>query len=124
MKYIALFDRGCALCQSSKRLSMKFDWLNRVDWMPLQESKNEEWKSLYPLIELRRELHLFDHNQRVWKGFFAIRKLMLQFPLTFLLGLICYIPFMSKIGVPLYSWVAKNRHRFLKKKCENGSCSI
>lgn len=49
---------------------------------------------------------------KIYGGFFAVRDVLLHLPLTFLPALFLYIPGASLIGVPVYRWIAKNRHRF------------
>ena len=124
MKTIALYDKTCSLCKESKRLFQKMDWCRRVEWISLQEY--EQMDKTFPLNEkdLRRELHLITSSGKIVKGFYAIRYLLLLFPLTMLVGLILYIPFTPVIGKPIYRLIARNRYRFLKGKCESGSCSL
>lgn len=123
-KLIVLFDSSCILCQQTKKVLKKFDWLNQVNWISLQEYSHLNPVHTFDPIELRRELHVVDHKGNVTKGFYAVRKLFLLFPLTFIPGLFMYIPYASLVGNPLYKWIAANRHKFLRKKCDNGSCTL
>lgn len=124
MKLIALYDGNCVLCNKSKAQSQKLDWLGRVQWISLQEYEKEGRTPAFRAIDLRRELHLIDGEGRIYKGFFAVRKLLLQFPATFLPALSLYLPFAAKAGVPVYKWVARNRFKWMGEMCESGSCSI
>lgn len=102
----------------------RLDWLNRVEWISLQKYEQLQPGIVFEPVELRRALHIIDKHGTVLKGFYAVRKLFLLFPLTFFFGLLMYFPFAAIIGKPAYEWIAANRHKFLKKKCENGSCSL
>ncbi|WP_059171472.1 thiol-disulfide oxidoreductase DCC family protein [Bacillus sp. FJAT-27445] len=124
MKLLALYDGNCVLCTKSKAKSQKLDWLGRIKWMSLQEYKKEGLNPAFRALDLRRELHLIQEDGTVYKGFFAIRKLLLQFPLTFIPALLLYLPFASKAGIPIYNWIARNRIKWMGEKCEDGSCSI
>ncbi|NHM33127.1 thiol-disulfide oxidoreductase DCC family protein [Neobacillus terrae] len=124
MKMIPLYDAKCSLCQETKKWFEKLDWLNKVQWTSLQEYENPGGEKQFKSADLRKEMHLLLPSGRVLKGFYAVRKLMIHFPLTFLPGMILYFPFMDRIGVPAYRWTAKNRYRFLRKNCKDGSCSI
>ncbi|RHW40824.1 DUF393 domain-containing protein [Neobacillus notoginsengisoli] len=124
MKFVALYDGDCLLCQRSKVKSQKLDWLEKVNWLSLQEYEREGRKPSFEAADLRRELHLLDDCGRVYKGFYAMRKLLLQFPLTIIPALLLYVPFASFIGAPVYRWIAKNRFKWMGKECSNGSCSL
>lgn len=124
-KIIALYDHHCILCQKSKQWFMSLDWFHQIEWISLQ--KMEEENTLPFGItgkDLRRELHVLTKEQTLFVGFYAIRKIFLQFPLTYIVGLVLYLPFADKIGVPLYRIIAKNRYRFFRKKCKDGNCSL
>lgn len=59
-----------------------------------------------------------DRAGRARGGFYAVRDMLLQFPLTFLPAVLMYIPGAHFLGVPTYNWIAKNRHRM------GGSCKV
>lgn len=124
MTIIALYDGTCSLCKETKRISEKLDWLNRVKWVSLQEYEKSPNPISFTKQELRKELHIIHPGGGVKKGYYAVRILMLQFPATFLASILLYLPFTDIIGNPIYRWIAKNRHKFLRKKCNDGSCSL
>ncbi|WP_235822868.1 thiol-disulfide oxidoreductase DCC family protein [Cytobacillus massiliigabonensis] len=124
LRTTALYDRTCTLCKESKRMFTKLDWFRQIDWVSLQEYEKNEQAFAFDKASLRKELHIITSNGHVLKGFYAIRYLFLRFPLFFLLGAFLYLPFSYIIGNPIYQWIAKNRHKFLKRKCEDGSCSL
>lgn len=124
MKAIALYDETCSLCKESKRILEKFDSFKKVQWVSLQEYEKVEQAISFNKVDLRKELHIITNDGKVLKGFYAVRYLLIFFPATFIVGAILFVPFSSVIGNPIYKWIAKHRHRFLKKKCDNDSCSI
>lgn len=123
MKTIALYDKTCSLCKESKRIFQKLDWLKLINWISLQEYEHFDEVKI-DSKSLRRELHIITPNGKILKGFYAVRHLILHFPVTALFGALLYMPFTPIIGKPVYRFIAKNRHRFLKNKCDNGSCSL
>jgi predicted DCC family thiol-disulfide oxidoreductase YuxK len=124
MKYIVFYDEHCALCRETKRIFQGLDWLKHTHWISVQEAeKMKEFASLNK-DALKELMHVVSPRGTVYKGFYGVRKLAILFPLTSVLGWMAYIPLMDLIGVPIYKYVAKNRHKFLRAKCENGSCSI
>lgn len=126
MKMIALYDNSCSLCKETKKWLEKLDILKRIEWVSLQEYEKQNHSTSFSFSkeDLRKELHIIDQKGKVYKGFFAVRKLLVTSPLTIIIGVLLYIPFASFIGVPIYEWIAKNRHRFLRKNCSDGSCSL
>lgn len=107
----------------TKKSFQKLDLLHRVDWVSLQKYEQEYGEPQFSR-ELRKELHIITPEKKVLKGFYAVRKLLLLFPLTFVPGLFMHLPFASAAGVPVYRLIARNRHKLLRKKCKDGSCSL
>ena len=124
MKILSLYDEKCSLCQTSKKSFMKLDWLHKVRWVSLQGYEKDEQSLLLNRSDLRKELHIILPSGRLLKGFYAIRRLLLCFPITFLIGVFLYLPFMPIIGNPVYKWIAKNRYKWLRKNCKGDSCSL
>lgn len=124
MKNVALYDETCSLCQLSKKKIMELDVLQRIEWVSLQTYEKTPNIISFNRKELRKEIHLITSKGKVLKGFYAMRNIMLQCPLLFIFGIICYVPFADVIGNPIYRWVAKNRHIFLRQSCKDGNCSL
>ncbi|KON86662.1 hypothetical protein AF332_07550 [Sporosarcina globispora] len=124
MKTIALYDGTCSLCKETKRIFEKLDWLNKVEWISLQEYEKTSNPISISRQDLRKELHIITSCGDVKKGYFAVRRLLILFPVSFIFSILFYLPFIPQIGNPLYQWIAKNRHKFLRKKCDDGSCSL
>ncbi|WP_264738829.1 thiol-disulfide oxidoreductase DCC family protein [Cytobacillus firmus] len=124
MKTIALYDGTCSLCKETKKIFKKLDWLNKVEWISLQEYEKIPNSLPFSRHDLRRELHIITPSGGVKKGYSAVRRLLFLFPASFLISLLLYLPLTPILGDPIYKWIAKNRHKFLKKKCDDGSCSL
>ncbi len=60
-----------------------------------------------------------DPGKRVFPGFFAFRRIILELPVLYPLLLLFYFPGASLVGPWIYSRVAKNRHRF---GCQSDVC--
>ena len=120
-KNIIFYDGNCTLCKETKKIFTRLDWLNKTEWMSIQQIEKD---LPFNKEDMKKEMHLVTRKGKVYKGFFAVRRLALFFPVTMIPGLLAYIPFIYILGVPLYRYVAKNRHKFLKAKCEDGSCRI
>jgi predicted DCC family thiol-disulfide oxidoreductase YuxK len=124
LKIIALYDENCSLCQETKRIFTSLDVWKKVNWISLQEYEKLDSTLTFNHKELRQELHIILPNQKVLRGYDAVRKLLFISPYTCVAGSILYFPFLRILGQPVYQWVAKNRYKFLKRKCNDGSCSL
>ena len=117
-----IFDGDCGFCQRSIRWGKRLDWLHQMDWRTrLEPGLNDTFPQLSG-EETQRRMVSIRHDGKTYGGFFAVRDIMIHFPLTFLPALVLYLPGMSLLGVPVYAWIAKNRHRF--GGTSQSSCSI
>lgn len=121
---MALYDELCSLCQKSKKTFSKIDYFNRIEWTSLQQFDVKNANFYSNRKELREQLHVITSRGKILKGFYAIRRIMIQCPVTALIGAVCYVPFVDWIGVKIYRWVARNRYRFFRKKCNDHNCSL
>jgi predicted DCC family thiol-disulfide oxidoreductase YuxK len=60
-------------------------------------------------------------DRSVSRGFFAVRRLAWQSPLTWVLLPLVYFPGSGWIGPKAYAWLARNRYRF---GCESDVCDL
>ncbi|WLD92456.1 thiol-disulfide oxidoreductase DCC family protein [Alkalihalobacillus sp. AL-G] len=116
------YDRDCILCKQTKKRLSRFDWFNQLAWVPIQEI--DDASPQLDRFSVQEEMHLITKNSTLYRGFYAVRRLSLQLPLLAPVGVLLYIPFVDRIGNPIYRWVARNRHRFFKDECEDGACQI
>lgn len=123
-KTIVLYDRNCFLCQQSKRWIQKIDWLHRLSWIPLQEYVKDHSISDEKVSAMKAEIHAYTPNKEEKVGYYAMRSILVRCPLTFIVALLMYIPKSGIVGKPLYRWIAKNRYRIFKSKCEEGACKL
>ncbi|UFT98169.1 DUF393 domain-containing protein [Radiobacillus kanasensis] len=123
-KTAVLYDRDCYLCNQTKRIVNKLDWFRRFQWISFQAYQQEHTLSEEEKRKLAGELHILTDKGETYSGYFAIRYMLLQCPLTFLLGACMSIPGAKYVGIPVYRWIARNRYRLFKSKCENGVCKI
>lgn len=117
-----IFDGDCGFCRRWIRIGRKLDWLGRMDW---RARLDPGVQAAFPQLcaeETQNRMVSIRPDGNPYGGFYAVRDILLHFPLTFLPALLLYIPGVSWIGVPAYKWIAKNRHRFGGKSEE--SCRI
>ena len=69
-------------------------------------------KEKFPMVkaeEAEAALMVVTADDRVFRGFYAFRRLVLVTPWLWLLVPLFYLPGSSYLGTRLYSWVARNR---------------
>ncbi|WP_079477754.1 thiol-disulfide oxidoreductase DCC family protein [Halobacillus salinus] len=112
MKHIVFYDAQCPFCFYFKKTFRLFDWANQIKWVAVQETERE---GLYPYLDGRdalAEIHMLTKEGEIKQGFYTIRRLLLALPMFAVLGLLLYLPGVSRIGDPLYKWVSDNRHQW------------
>jgi len=117
-----VFDGECGFCRRWVRRGKRLDWFRHIDWRPRLDPG---LKAIYPKLDSQETLNRMisiGPGGKTYGGFFAVRDIMRHLPLTFLPSLFLYIPGVSLAGVPVYRWIAKNRHHFAGKPEE--SCGI
>ncbi|WP_028783529.1 thiol-disulfide oxidoreductase DCC family protein [Thalassobacillus devorans] len=124
MKHIVLYDAQCYLCQQSKSIFQRLDWCHNFQWKSLQDYKKETNLSREEETAIKQEIHIIKRGGTKQKGYHAVVTMLRYSPPTAPIGLLGSLPGMSLVGKPLYSWIAKNRYKFFKGKCPNGSCNL
>ncbi len=108
---VVLFDGCCGLCHRSKRGMRLFDWFRRLRWVDFQ---SEEGRTVLPgktPEDLSRAMHLRTPGGVTRVGFAAWREILVSCPVTFLPGMLLFIPPIPSIGEWVYRWVADHRGR-------------
>ena len=117
-----IFDGECGFCLRAIRIGRRLDWWRRMEWRArLEPGVNERFPQLSQ-EETQRRMVSIRTDGRAYGGFYAVRDILLQLPLTMLPALLLYLPGMSVVGVPLYRWIATNRYRFGGAREE--ACSV
>lgn len=107
-----IFDDDCGFCTRSVKLFRGLDWLGRYEWLARSD---RALPARFPQVSGERttgEMVSVAPDGRARGGFYAVRDILAGLPLTFLPALFLYVPGVSLAGVPVYRWIARNRHRF------------
>lgn len=108
------YDGECLFCLGSLRRLLVMDLLGEIT--PVNYHELEDLKAYHPDLDkeaCHREIHWLDRNGRVYKGFFAFRRLAGRLPMLWPLLPALYLPGMGRLGPKAYRWVADNRYFFL-----------
>lgn len=107
-----IFDGDCGFCRRSVRIGKTLDWMGRIDWRARMDPETRNSFSQAASEETQNRMISVRPDGTWLGGFYAVRDIMIRLPLTFLPAMVLYFPGVSLIGVPVYRWIAKNRHRF------------
>mgnify|MGYP003855140515 FL=1 len=91
MKNLIIYDGNCKLCKTTSSV---------ISFL----SKNFQFDPNNKTNEV-----IYIENDKVYKGFYAIRRISLKIPFLWIFIPIFYFPFFDKIGTKIYNLVSKHR---------------
>ena len=109
---MVVYDGECGFCKRTIRIMKSLDWFGRLEWRPRSEPGLTERFPILKSQDTQSQMVSLHPDGKAYGGFFAVRDIWSQLPLTFIPALLFYIPGASFFGVPVYRWIARNRHRF------------
>jgi predicted DCC family thiol-disulfide oxidoreductase YuxK len=105
-----IYDGACGFCRRSLQLFTRVDLWHRM--RPHDGSRRENIDRRFPQLsaaDLDDAMFAVTSEGRVYRGFFAVRRLLWESPVTWLLLPVLYLPGASLFGRRIYAWVARNR---------------
>jgi predicted DCC family thiol-disulfide oxidoreductase YuxK len=119
-----LYDGGCSLCRASVARVQRFDSHQRIEFLSLDDPSS---RTRFPQIDREvaiRSMQGVDTRGRVWSGADAWARIGLLLPGWNWLAWILLIPGIHWIAAKIYAWVARNRYRWNRDLCADGTCSV
>ncbi|MBA2732940.1 MAG: DUF393 domain-containing protein [Acidobacteria bacterium] len=116
-----IYDGQCAFCIRSLRVIKALD-VRGV--MVFHDSHDPETLKRFAALrnaDVNEAMFSVSEDEPIYRGFFALRRLLWVSPLLWPLIPLFYFPGMSWIGTRVYAWVARNRTRF---GCHSDFCSL
>jgi predicted DCC family thiol-disulfide oxidoreductase YuxK len=110
MALIVLFDDRCGKCRRFVRLSSALDLAGRLEPIGLSNPRIPREFGHFDPDALNFEMHVIDSRGRVFRGFYAIRRIAREVPLMWPLAALLFIPGVSAAGEPIYAWIARTRY--------------
>ena len=110
MALTVLFDDRCGKCRRFIRLSTALDFAGHLDVVGLSDPRIAREFSHFDLAALNFEMHVIDARGRVFRGFYAIRRIAREVPLMWPLAALLFRPGVSAAGEPIYAWIARTRY--------------
>lgn len=110
MALTVLFDDRCGKCRRFIRLSGVLDLARRIEPIGLSDPRVGREFGHFDRDALNYEMHVIDGHGRVFRGFYAIRRIAREVPLMWPLAALLFIPGVSAAGEPIYAWIARTRY--------------
>jgi predicted DCC family thiol-disulfide oxidoreductase YuxK len=119
-----LYDGSCSLCRASVARVRPRDSRSRIEFLDLHEvSAGERFPQVDPEIAMRW-MQAVDLQGRVFSGVDAWARIGLLLPGWNLLAWILLVPGIHWLAGKIYGWIARNRYRWNRAACADGSCAV
>lgn len=119
-----LFDGQCSLCRASVARARRFDSRGRIEFLDLHDpSARRRFPQVDPEVALRW-MQAVDARGRVFSGVDAWARIGMLLPGWNLLAWMLLIPGIHWLAEKIYAWVARNRYRWNRELCADGTCSV
>ena len=119
-----LYDGACGLCRASVARVRRIDHGGRIEPLDLHEPSVA---SRFPQVnreEAMRLMQAVDPRGKVYSGVDAWARIGLTLPGWKLLAWLLLVPGIHFAASQIYSWVARNRYRWNRELCADGSCAV
>ena len=110
MTLTVLYDDRCGKCRRYIRLSTWLDLAGRLEPIGLSNPRIAREFDHFDPDALNFEMHVIDSKGRVFRGFYAIRRIAQAVPLMWPFAALLFIPGVSAAGEPIYAWIARTRY--------------
>ncbi len=112
-----IYDGQCGFCRDSVQALRVMDLWASIKLLDYHELM--DLQKIHPDLEhqdLEEEIHLIETGGRVFKGFFAFRRLCWTLPMMVPLLPLFYFPGAGLLGPVIYRWIARHRYLFARQK--------
>ena len=119
-----LYDGACSLCRASVSRAQRFDADRRIEFLDVRDPVVT---SRFPQVDREialRSMQAVNGRGRVWSGVEAWARIGMLLPGWSMLAWVLLLPGIRQVGARIYSWVARNRYRWNREACADGSCSL
>lgn len=119
-----LFDGSCSLCRTSVARVQRFDPHHRIEFLDLHDPQAA---LRFPQVNREEAMKLMqaaDSNGQVFAGVDAWARIGLLLPGWNLLAWTLLVPGIHWIAAKIYAWIARNRYRWNRAACADGTCDL
>jgi predicted DCC family thiol-disulfide oxidoreductase YuxK len=123
-QFTVLFDGSCSLCRASVARVRPFDHRSQIEFLDLHDPSSIQRFPNIDREEAMRSMVAVDMNGRVYAGADAWAQIGLRLPGWNLLAWLLLLPGIRWMAHIIYAWVARNRYRWNREVCADGSCAL
>ena len=124
LKSAIIYDGECRFCQWSVRRIRKLDRWEKFDYIPRQAEGVDEVFPILAQSDFNTGLRLIESADELHVGADAIYQIYRRLPPYHLITWAYRLPLIRPLVRFGYSLIARNRHRFGRVACDNGSCVL
>lgn len=119
-----LFDGSCGLCRASAERVRRFDSRGRIELLDLHDPTAAQRFPQINREEAMKWMQAVDPDGRVYSGADAWTRIGLLLPGWNVVAWILALPGIRWLAARVYAWIARNRYRWNRTVCEDGSCRV
>jgi predicted DCC family thiol-disulfide oxidoreductase YuxK len=119
-----LFDGTCNLCRGSVQGVKRFDAARRIEFLDLHHPSARERFPQVNREEAMRSMQAVDSNGNVSTGSNAWARIGMLLPGWKWVAWILLVPGIRFMAGTFYAWIARNRYRWSRAVCEDGTCKM
>jgi predicted DCC family thiol-disulfide oxidoreductase YuxK len=119
-----LYDGQCSLCRASVERVRRRDAQHRVELLDLHDpSVSQRFPQINREMAMRW-MQAVDARKRVFSGVDAWAQIGRRLPGWKLLAWLLPVPGIHWLAAKTYAWVARNRYRWNREACADGTCAV
>lgn len=119
-----LYDGACGLCRASAERVSRMDSRGRIELLDLHDTSVATRFPQVNFAEAMRLMQAVDPGGRVYSGADAWARIGLALPGWKIVAWLLLVPGIHFIAQRFYSLVARNRYRWNRELCEDGTCAL
>ena len=119
-----LYDGACNLCRGSVDRVRRMDPRNRIELLDLHDASVRRRFPQVNIDDAMRLMQAVDASGRVYSGADAWARIGMALPGWNLVAWLLLVPGIHFVAQHFYAWVARNRYRWSRELCEDGTCAL
>jgi predicted DCC family thiol-disulfide oxidoreductase YuxK len=119
-----LYDGKCQLCRGSVARVRRWDRAGRVEFLDVHDPSVAGRFPQVTREEALRWMQAVDGEGRIFSGADAWARIGRTLPGWKLVAWLLMVPGIRFLARRIYAWIARNRYRWNKEACADGSCAI
>ncbi len=123
-KLTVLYDGACNLCRSSVERVRRMDPHGFIELVDLHDASVPGRFPQVNIDEAMRLMQAVDPRGPVYSGADAWARIGLALPCWKLIAWLLLVPGIHFVAQRFYGWVARNRYRWNRELCEDGTCAL